>query len=38
MNYYEVKPFAFTLTPGVIAAAVETLTVPRSVEQPGAGR
>lgn len=38
MNYYEVKPFAFTLTPEVIAAAVETLTVPGSAEQPGAGR
>lgn len=38
MNYYEVKPFALTLTPEVIAAAVESPTVPRSAEQPGAGR
>lgn len=38
MNYYEVKPFALTLTPEVIAAAVETPTVPGSAEQPGAGR
>ncbi|WP_433653002.1 hypothetical protein ACQP2C_12675 [Micromonospora zamorensis] len=38
MNYYEVKPFVLTLTPEVIAAAVETLAVPDSAEQPGAGR
>lgn len=38
MNYYEVKPFVLTLTPEVIAAAVETLTVPASAEQPGAAR
>ncbi|MET7960440.1 helix-turn-helix domain-containing protein [Micromonospora zamorensis] len=38
MNYYEVKPFVLTLTPEVIAAAVETLTVPASAEQPGADR
>lgn len=38
MNYYEVKPFVLTLTPEVIATAVETLTVPGSAEQPGAGR
>ncbi|MEU7798461.1 helix-turn-helix domain-containing protein [Micromonospora arborensis] len=38
MNYYEVEPFVLTLTPEVIAAAVETLTVPDSAEQPGADR
>ncbi|GLZ57086.1 helix-turn-helix domain-containing protein [Micromonospora parva] len=38
MNYYEVEPFVLTLTPAVIAAAVETLTVPDSGEQPGAQR
>ncbi|MBQ1013687.1 winged helix-turn-helix transcriptional regulator [Micromonospora sp. M51] len=38
MNYYEVEPFVLTLTPAVIAAAVETLTVPDSGEQPGAPR
>ncbi|WFE50531.1 helix-turn-helix domain-containing protein [Micromonospora sp. WMMD1155] len=38
MNYYEVEPFALTLTPQVIAAAVETLTVPDSAEQPGGSR
>lgn len=38
MNYYEVTPFVLTLTPEVIAAAVETLTMPASTEQPGAHR
>ncbi|MET8350716.1 MULTISPECIES: helix-turn-helix domain-containing protein [unclassified Micromonospora] len=38
MNYYEVEPFVLTLTPEIIAAAVETLTVPDSAEQPGAER
>ncbi|MCO1595403.1 ArsR family transcriptional regulator [Micromonospora sp. RHAY321] len=38
MNYYEVEPFVLTLTPQVIAEAVETLTVPDSAEQPGADR
>ncbi len=38
MNYYEVEPFVLTLTPETIAAAVETLTVPDSAEQPGAAR
>lgn len=38
MNYYEVEPFVLTLTPEVIAAAVETLTVPDSAKQPGAPR
>ncbi|GAB4105396.1 helix-turn-helix domain-containing protein [Micromonospora taraxaci] len=38
MNYYEVEPFVLTLTPQVIAAAAETLTVPDSAEQPGAQR
>ncbi|MCG5469867.1 helix-turn-helix domain-containing protein [Micromonospora sp. LAH09] len=38
MNYYEVTPFVLTLTPEVIAIAVETLTMPASVEQPGADR
>ncbi|WP_433128824.1 ArsR/SmtB family transcription factor [Micromonospora sp. CA-240977] len=38
MNYYEVQPFVLTLTPEIIAAAAETLTVPDSVDQPGAQR
>ncbi|MDG4807483.1 ArsR family transcriptional regulator [Micromonospora sp. WMMD1120] len=38
MNYYEVEPFVLTLTPQAITAAVETLTVPDSTEQPGATR
>ncbi|WFF02634.1 helix-turn-helix domain-containing protein [Micromonospora sp. WMMD964] len=38
MNYYEVEPFVLTLTPQVIAAAAETLTVPDSAEQPGGSR
>ncbi|MGW0217251.1 ArsR/SmtB family transcription factor [Micromonospora chokoriensis] len=38
MNYYEVEPFVLTLTPQVVAAAVKTLTVPDSAEQPGAQR
>jgi DNA-binding transcriptional ArsR family regulator len=38
MNYYEVEPFVLTLTPEIIATAVETLTVPDSAEQPGAER
>lgn len=38
MNYYEVEPFVLTLTPEIIAAAAETLTVPNSAAQPGAAR
>jgi DNA-binding transcriptional ArsR family regulator len=38
MNYYEVEPFVLTLTPQVVAAAVETLTVPDSAAQPGETR
>ncbi|SCE74806.1 ArsR/SmtB family transcription factor [Micromonospora chokoriensis] len=38
MNYYEVEPFVLTLTPHVVAAAAETLTVPDSAEQPGGSR
>ncbi|MGC4768568.1 ArsR/SmtB family transcription factor [Micromonospora sp. DT44] len=36
MNYYEVEPFVLTLTPQVIATAIETLTMPDSGEQPEA--
>ncbi|MET8120391.1 helix-turn-helix domain-containing protein [Micromonospora sp. NPDC005189] len=38
MNYYEVEPFVPTLTPEIIAAAAETLTVPNAAAQPGAAR
>ncbi|WP_036373907.1 helix-turn-helix domain-containing protein [Micromonospora sp. ATCC 39149] len=35
MKYYEVNPFVFTLTPGIIMRAAETLTPP---EGPGKER